>query len=93
MVPATVGVLDGKIHVGKFHLHSCKYYGHLSLYLSLCVCVCVCVGMSCDQLTRLAESARLGGVVKVSRRDIAHTLSQVIDDTYSGGALSNQDTF
>jgi pseudouridine-5'-phosphate glycosidase len=48
VVPATVGILGGRI----------------------------CVGMSVSQLTQLAESSRLGGVVKVSRRDLAHTLSQ-----------------
>ena len=35
-------------------------------------------GMSTAQLHQLAEAARLGKVAKVSRRDLAYTLSQVV---------------
>jgi pseudouridine-5'-phosphate glycosidase/pseudouridine kinase len=48
VIPATIGVLDGKIYVG----------------------------MSNDQLEQLADTAHVGKAVKISRRDLAHTISQ-----------------
>ena len=39
--------------------------------------VCLLPGMSLSQLTHLAELSQAKRAVKVSRRDLAHTLSQV----------------
>ena len=67
VVPATIGILDGKIYVGQ----PLKIYDATQNF-SGCF-----PGMSSDQLDLLAELSDLGRAVKVSRRDIAHTLSQV----------------
>ena len=70
VVPATVGVLDGKIYVGR--LTNNFYIPPKILSQGFFS------GMSAAQMEKLAEVARLGRAVKISRQDLAYTLSQVI---------------